>query len=65
MTLREWLLQTSQIDILIALNNQIMKNPFGARCLGAVLSDYKKQRTDCDRGCLNCLCNLLDKEMEL
>lgn len=70
MNLREYMLTTSQIDVILALNNRLAT--LGCRddneepvCAAALLNEYAVPFTECEHDCLTCLCEALNKECAL
>lgn len=64
MNLRKWMISSSQIDILLALNKSILQKGTVSCIANVITSDEKSAELDdkCTGDCLSCLCDLLDEE---
>lgn len=61
MKIEEWLLKTSQIDILRYLNTKLHG---GAKCVGEIFG-RKRDNTWCaNKGCYQCMCEVLKEELK-
>lgn len=64
MKLREYLLKTAAIDVLMALNDRIKDEHKEYMCLGEILDWNNVDYFTCDGDCNKCLAAQLDKEVD-
>lgn len=70
MKLRDYMLMTAQIDVLLALNRRLILEGCKSSndkpvCAASILNDSVKPFETCGGECLSCLCGLLDEDCAL